>query len=112
MPWQAVGHLWVGTGLLVAGAVAFNQRLEAIGDAQMDRTADRPLPSDLVAFGEVGLGGELRQVAHTPRRLSEAARLGFTRVIAPKNSPAPGDDSIRMIRVGTLPEALAAAGLT
>jgi DNA repair protein RadA/Sms len=73
---------------------------------------DRPLPSDLVAFGEVGLGGELRQVAHTPRRLSEASRLGFTRVIAPKNSPAPDGDSIRMIRVGTLPEALAAAGLT
>ena len=74
--------------------------------------SDRPLPSDLVAFGEVGLGGELRQVAHTPRRLSEAARLGFTRVIAPKNSPAPEGDSIRMVRVGTLPEALAAAGLT
>ncbi len=72
---------------------------------------DRPLPSDLVAFGEVGLGGELRQVAHTPRRLSEAARLGFTRVIAPKNSPAPEGESIRMIRVGTLPEALAAGGL-
>jgi len=72
---------------------------------------DRPLPPDLVTFGEVGLGGELRQVAHTPRRLSEAARLGFTRVIAPKNSPAPENDSIRMIRVGTLPEALAAGGL-
>ena len=71
---------------------------------------DRPLPSDLVAFGEVGLGGELRQVAHTPRRLSEAARLGFGRVIAPKNSPAPDDDT-HMIRVGTLPEALAAADL-
>jgi DNA repair protein RadA/Sms len=73
---------------------------------------DRPLPSDLVAFGEVGLGGELRQVAHTPRRLSEAARLGFGRVIAPKNSPSPEGDAIRMIRVATLPEALAAAGLT
>jgi DNA repair protein RadA/Sms len=73
---------------------------------------DRPLPSDLVTFGEVGLGGELRQVAHTPRRLSEAARLGFTRVIAPENSPAPDNDAIRMIRVATLPEALAAAGLT
>ena len=73
---------------------------------------DRPIPSDMVAFGEVGLGGELRQVAHTPRRLSEAARLGFTRAIAPKNSPAPDSGSIRLVRVGTLPEALAAAGLT
>ena len=72
---------------------------------------DRPLPPDLVAFGEVGLGGEVRQVANAPRRLSEAARLGFKRVIAPRNSPAPDNDGLRMLRVSTLPEALAAAGL-
>ena len=53
--------------------------------AVVSAITDRPLPSDLVVFGEVGLGGELRQVAHAPRRLSEAARLGFTRVIAPTN---------------------------
>ena len=46
--------------------------------AVVSAITDRPLPSDLVAFGEVGLGGEVRQVAHAPRRLSEAARLGFT----------------------------------
>ena len=73
---------------------------------------DRPLPADLVVFGEVGLGGEVRQVAHGPRRLSEAARLGFRRVIAPRTSPEPETDSLRLIRVATLPEALAAAGLT
>ncbi len=79
--------------------------------AVVSAITNRPLPADLVAFGEVGLGGELRQVAHTPRRLSEAARLGFRRVIAPRNSPDSSDD-IRVIRVATLPEALAAAGLT
>ena len=72
---------------------------------------DRPLPPDLVAFGEVGLGGEIRQVTNAPRRLSEAARLGFKRVIAPRTSPSPDDDGLRMLRVTTLPEALAAAGL-
>jgi DNA repair protein RadA/Sms len=72
---------------------------------------DRPLPPDLVAFGEVGLGGEIRQVGHTPRRFSEAGRLGFKRVIAPRNSPAPDRDDLRLLRVATLPEALAAAGL-
>jgi len=72
---------------------------------------DRPLPPDLVAFGEVGLGGEVRQVANAPRRLNEAARLGFKRVIAPRTSPAPDNDGLRMLRVATLPEALAAAGL-
>ena len=72
---------------------------------------DRPLPPDLVAFGEVGLGGEIRQVTNAPRRLSEAARLGFKRVIAPRTSPSPDDDGLRMLRVTTLPEALAEAGL-
>jgi DNA repair protein RadA/Sms len=72
---------------------------------------DTPLPSDLVAFGEVGLGGEIRQVAHTPRRLSEAARLGFRRAVGPRSAPEPEADSLRLLRVATLPEALAAAGL-
>ncbi len=72
--------------------------------------ADHPLPPDLVSFGEVGLAGELRQVAHASRRLAEAARLGFTRAIVPANS-ANGVDGISLIRVGTLNEALLAAGL-
>lgn len=79
--------------------------------AVVSAISDRPLPPDLVAFGEIGLGGEVRQVAHTPRRFNEAARLGFGRVIAPRNSPAPERDDIRVVRVSTLPEALAAAGL-
>lgn len=69
-----------------------------------------PLPSDLAAFGEVGLGGELRQVGQAPRRYVEAERLGFTSVIAPANSPDPEGD-IALHRARTLPEALAAAGL-
>ena len=72
--------------------------------------ADHPLPPDLVSFGEVGLAGELRQVAHASRRLAEAARLGFTRAIVPANS-ANGVDGISLIRVATLNEALLAVGL-
>lgn len=79
--------------------------------AVVSAITERPLPPDLVAFGEIGLGGEVRQVAHAPRRLSEAARLGFRRVIAPRTAPDPTDDSIRVVKVTTLPEALAAAGL-
>jgi DNA repair protein RadA/Sms len=79
--------------------------------AVVSAITDRPLPADLAAFGEVGLGGEIRQVSHTPRRLSEAARLGFKRVITPLASPDPDSDEIRPLKVATLPEALAAAGL-
>jgi DNA repair protein RadA/Sms len=72
--------------------------------------ADHPLPSDVISFGEVGLAGELRQVAHASRRLAEAARLGFTRAIVPANS-ANGVEGISLIRVATLTEALMAVGL-
>jgi DNA repair protein RadA/Sms len=71
---------------------------------------DHPLPSDVISFGEVGLAGELRQVANASRRLAEAARLGFTRAIVPTNS-ANGVEGISLIRVSTLAEALAAVGL-
>jgi DNA repair protein RadA/Sms len=44
---------------------------------------NRALPANVVAFGEVGLGGEVRRVSGSPRRLSEAARLGFTTALVP-----------------------------
>jgi len=44
---------------------------------------DRQVPADLVTFGEVGLGGEVRPVPQLPRRLAEAARLGFRRALVP-----------------------------
>ncbi len=72
--------------------------------------ADHPLPADVISFGEVGLAGELRQVAHASRRLAEAARLGFSRAIVPANS-ANGVDGTSLIRVATLTEALLAVGL-
>jgi DNA repair protein RadA/Sms len=76
---------------------------------------DQPLPADMAVFGEVGLGGEIRQVSHAPRRVTEAARLGFRRIILPAKSPEPDDDvagSVRLLRVSTLGEALREAGLT
>ena len=44
---------------------------------------DRPLGSDLAAIGEVGLAGEIRSVGNLNQRLSEIARLGFTRCVIP-----------------------------
>ena len=68
------------------------------------------VPDDLVAIGEIGLGGELRQAGQTPRRLAEAARLGFRRAIVPASSA--GVEGIELIRVGSVVEALAAVGLS
>jgi DNA repair protein RadA/Sms len=69
-----------------------------------------PLPADLVVCGEVGLAGEVRQVGHTPRRLAEAARLGFRRALVPTSADvAPG--MLEVTRVATLAEAVSWAGL-
>ena len=45
---------------------------------------DQVIPDDLVAIGEIGLTGELRSVSNMTQRLSEVARLGFTKCIIPK----------------------------
>ena len=55
------------------------------------------LPSDLVACGEVGLGGELRQVAQTPRRLAEA-RVGSGSISSSCPSPRPTSLASRTVR--------------
>ncbi|MDA8185364.1 MAG: DNA repair protein RadA, partial [Actinomycetota bacterium] len=63
---------------------------------------------DTVAFGEVGLGGEVRQVPHAHRRLAEASRLGFRRALVPAavdRAPA----GISLVRVGTLAHAMSLA---
>ncbi|MFW5858141.1 MAG: DNA repair protein RadA, partial [Planctomycetota bacterium] len=44
---------------------------------------ERPAPADLVAVGEVGLGGEVRAAPAVERRLAEAARLGFRQAVVP-----------------------------
>ncbi|HUV09389.1 MAG TPA: DNA repair protein RadA [Acidimicrobiia bacterium] len=57
-----------------------------------------------VAIGEIGLGGELRQVTQSARRVAEAARLGFTQVIGPPSLPsAPG---LQIAAACTLREAI------
>jgi DNA repair protein RadA/Sms len=64
----------------------------------------RPLPDDLVAFGELGLAGEVRAVPRAPDRLVEAATLGFRRAVVPKGvEPRAG---IEVVTVRTLADAI------
>ena len=75
---------------------------------------DTPLAPDVAVFGEVGLGGEVRQVGHAQRRMTEAARLGFHHLIVPASSPEPEPDvanSIRLTRVSTIGQALRLVGV-
>ena len=71
--------------------------------ALLSASRQRPVPSDVIAFGEVGLGGEVRQATGARRRLEEAARLGFRRAVVPSGC-CPGPAGMRLIRVGALDE--------
>ena len=70
---------------------------------------DRPLPTNLVVFGELGLTGEVRPVANGQDRIREAAKHGFTRAIIPHaNRPRPPVTGVEAVPVATLKEALEA----
>jgi DNA repair protein RadA/Sms len=70
----------------------------------------RPLEADgrpLACFGEVGLTGEIRYVAHADRRVAEARKFGLDRVLGPDN----GDEKVTgLSTAGTIGEALRTAG--
>ena len=78
----------------------------ALASSHLDRSVD----PNLVICGELGLGGELRQVSQMDRRLHEAARLGFTRALVPESS-GPMPAGIVALRAKSLAEALQLVGL-
>ena len=47
---------------------------------------DKPVDEKIIAFGEIGLGGEIRSVSHIQNRIREAERMGFEMCIVPKQS--------------------------
>ena len=71
---------------------------------------DRPLPQTLVAFGEVGLTGEVRPVAYGEERLREAAKQGFKVAVVPQgNVPRKAIEGLVVRGVSRVAEAIAAA---
>ncbi|MBE6760262.1 MAG: DNA repair protein RadA [Ruminococcaceae bacterium] len=75
---------------------------------------DLPVNEGVVAFGEVGLAGELRSVTNAEGRVREAARLGMTKCILPKQCLRSlnkiADPGIQLIGVKTVKEAVEALG--
>lgn len=72
----------------VAGGVRLTEPATdlAITVALMSTYLDRPLPPDLVVWGEVGLAGEIRGVGHAPLRAAEAGKLGFSQWLLPRSN--------------------------
>jgi len=79
----------------------------AIALALAGASVDRALPLGTVAFGEVGLAGELRSVTGVPRRLAEAHRIGFRRAVVPLGSltEGPPPAGMHVAQAGTLAQA-------
>jgi DNA repair protein RadA/Sms len=69
---------------------------------------DKLIDAEMVVFGEVGLGGEVRGVSQSEVRVKEAARLGFKRCLLPKQNQekVKGTKGIELIGVRTVREAM------
>ncbi|HXF16611.1 MAG TPA: DNA repair protein RadA [Burkholderiales bacterium] len=107
-----------------AGIAAFDQDVfvNAVGGVKIDEPAadlpvllaivsslrNKALPEKMVAFGEIGLAGEVRPVQRGQERLKEAAKLGFKLAIIPKaNMPRANIDGIEVVSVERVEEAVA-----
>ncbi|MEY3379658.1 MAG: DNA repair protein RadA [Hylemonella sp.] len=67
----------------------------------------KPLPKGFIAFGEIGLAGEVRPAPRGQERLKEAAKLGFAQAIVPKaNAPKKSIDGMTIHAVERVEEAL------
>ncbi len=106
-----------------AGVVCFDQDVfvNAVGGVKIAEPAadlavllaivsslrSRPLPRELVVFGEVGLAGEIRPAPRGQERLKEAAKLGFRTAIIPRaNAPKQAVGDMRVIAVDRIEEAI------
>ena len=59
------------------------QRRLSIAMALISSLKDTPIAENVVAFGEIGLAGEIRAVSQAQMRINEAVRLGFKKIILP-----------------------------
>jgi DNA repair protein RadA/Sms len=96
----------------VAGGIRLSEPAVDLGIACAIASAERrvALPPRTLVFGEVGLAGEVRGVTHAELRLAEAAKLGFERVILPKQNQqrVEGNFGIELVGVQSLRQALGA----
>ena len=67
----------------------------AVAAALVSALSEKPVPADVVLFGEIALSSEIRPVAHAPLRLRESAKLGFNRAFI----PAAAADGVKGIAV-------------
>ena len=96
----------------VAGGVRIDEPAADLGMALSIVSSVRDVPADsgAVVIGEVGLGGEIRRVSQAEKRVAEARKLGFTRVILPARnlSVQRSSSELDVVEVETIVQAIAA----
>ncbi|MCE9682931.1 DNA repair protein RadA [Halomonas alkalisoli] len=108
------GGLFTGDQDVFLNVVGGVKVLETSADlavllAVVSSLQNRPLPRELVVFGEVGLSGEIRPVPSGQERIVEAAKHGFTRAIVPSgNAPKRAPAGMEVVAVDKLTDALEA----
>jgi DNA repair protein RadA/Sms len=94
----------------IAGGVRVEEPAVDLGIASsiISSLRDVPIDSQSVAVGEIGLNGEVRTVSQIEKRIQEAARLGFQRIVVPKNNlkGALRSDGIELIGVERIEDAV------
>ena len=95
----------------VAGGIQLDEPSAdlSIAMALISGITDKVIPDNLIAFGEIGLSGEVRAVSHIDYRVKEAVRLGFTKIILPeknltKHLSVPGD--VQLVGVSNIYQVL------
>ena len=74
----------------------------AVAAALLSSLTGEPVPTSCVAFGEIGLSGEIRQVSQPDLRLKEAVKLGFTQAIMPQNDKTRKSGTAPLLRTTEL----------
>ena len=94
----------------IAGGVRIEEPAVDLGIAVSIASSFRDVPTDSqsVAVGEIGLGGEIRTINQIEKRVLEAKKLGFKRIVVPKNNlrHMKEMDGISLVGVETISQAM------
>ncbi len=94
----------------VAGGIRIDEPAADLGVAVsiVSSLRDIPVDSQTVAIGEIGLGGEIRTIAHCDKRVQESAKLGFKNIVIPQSNAKKlkSTKDITIIGVDTIQEAI------
>ena len=99
--------------LNVAGGLRISEPAAdlAVAAALVSSLSERPVPEDMVVFGEIGLSGEVRAVSQSDLRLKEAAKLGFGQaLVPPARRRRESGGSIRAVEIAHLQDIVEVVG--